>query len=285
MNNRVFLLGDSFTDNLYKVELFQMRFGIGNGYGQVRKYVDCVLQDTNSEPLYFDDWLKIWGYDVFNFGLGGCSVYHTFNQFTKIDKNFIKGDRIIVGWTSPVRLDWLNGDGSLQIIQGSVNSYKERPDAQLALEEQGVLRLASIDNKDKFGYLRKQTIPFMSKLTDLHDKYQPIQWSPFDDVSGMLSKDNWYSYEVTNPIFKDYIKEFDSLRICEESDGKCNDRHLSRYGNYYTALIFKTIMEYKSTTPKYINNSNLLDMVFDVVKNNRPTFNKVDWKHKNDIYK
>lgn len=280
MNNRVFLLGDSFTDNLYKAELFQMRLGVGDARGQVRKYVRSVLDDTNSEPLYSDDWLKIWGYDVFNFGLGGCSIYHTFNQFTKIDKNFIEGDRIIVNWTSPVRLDWLNNRGNIGIIQGSFNTYNERPDVIRAFEEQMVLRGMSVENKDDFGYLKKQTIPFMSKLTDLHHKYQPIQWSPFDDVSNMFINDDWYFYEVTNPIFKDYIKEYDSLRISEESDGVCDDRHLSRYGNYYTALVFKTVMEYKSTTPNYISDNNLLDMVFDVVKNNRPDFRLVDWKNK-----
>jgi hypothetical protein len=285
MNNRVFLLGDSFTDNLYQVELFQRKMGINDGRGQVRKYVDCVLEDTGNMPLYFNDWLKVWGYDVFNFGLGGCSIYHTFNQFAKIDKNFVKGDKVIVNWTNPERLDWFVGGGHMRILQGAFNDYISRPDAKLAMEEQLVLRMMSIENQDGVGYLRKETIPFMSRLVDLHSKYQPIQWSPFDNIAQLLSKNSWFFYEVTSPIFKDYIKEYDSLRITEESDGKCDDRHFSRYGNYYTALVFKTIMEYKFTTPDYINNNNLLDRVFDVVKNNRPKFDAVDWKSKTKSYK
>jgi hypothetical protein len=284
MNKRVFLLGDSFTDNLYQREFFYKKIGNDEGVGQIRKYIDCILEDTGNIPLYFDDWLKVWGYDVFNFGLGGCSIYHTFNQFAKIDKNFVKDDKIIVNWTNPERLDWFTDSGHLQILQGRSNDYILRPDAKLAMDEQLVSRMMSMENQDGVGYLRKQTIPFMSRLTDLHNKYQPIQWSPFDNISEILNKDDWFFYEVTNPIFKDYIKEYDSLRIIEETSSKCDDRHYSRYGNYYTALIFKTIIEYKFTTSNYINNNDLLDKVFDVVKKNRPKFSKVDWKTKTKIY-
>lgn len=284
MDKRVFLLGDSFTDNLYQYELFYKKMGVSDEGGQVRKYVDCILEDTGNLPLYFDDWLKVWGYNVFNFGLGGCSIYHTFNQFAKIDKNFVKGDRIIVNWTNPERLDWLTNSGRIQILQGAYNDYILRPDVKLAMEEQMVLRMMSIEYQDGVGYLKKETIPFMSRLVDLHSKYQPIQWSPFNNISKLLSKDAWFFYEVTNPIFKDYINEYDSLRIEQETDGECLDNHLSRYGNYYTALVFKTIIEYKLTTSNYINNNDLLDNVFDVVKKNRPKFNKVNWKTKTKIY-
>jgi hypothetical protein len=284
MGKRVFLLGDSFTDNLYQYQFFYKKMGEGDGVGQVRKYIDCILEDTGDLPLYFDDWLKVWGYDVFNFGLGGCSVYHTFNQFTKIDKNFIEGDRIIVNWTNPERLDWFDNGGNIRILQGAFNQYKDNPDTIEAMQEQLVLRMMSMEDQDGVGYLKKQTIPFMSRLTQLHDIYQPIQWSPFDNISELFMKDDWYFYEVHHTIFKDYIHEWDSLKITEETDGICDDRHYSRYGNYYTALIFKTIMEYKLTTPKYIDNTKLLDKIFDVVKNNRPKFKKVDWKSKTKIY-
>lgn len=76
----------------------------------------------------------------------------------------------------------------------------------------------------------------------------------------------------------------DSLRIIEETNGVYDDMHYSRYGNYYTALIFKTIMEYDLKTSKYVNNNNLLDKIFDVVKNNRPNFKTIDWKSKTKIY-
>lgn len=284
MNKRVFLLGDSFTDNLYQCEFFYKKLGNGEGVGQIRKYIDCILEDTTNLPLYFDDWLKVWGYDVFNFALGGCSIYHTFNQFAKINKNFVKGDRIIINWTNPERLDWFTDSGNLQILQGRSNDYILRPDAKLAMDEQLIIRMMSMENEDGIGYLKKETIPFMSRLVDLHSKYQPIQWSPFNNVSNLLANDNWFFYEVTHPIFKDYIKEYDSLRIVEETGGKCDDRHYSRYGNYYTALIFKTIIEYKFTTANYVNNNDLLDKVFDVVKKNRPKFSKVDWKTKTKIY-
>lgn len=281
MKNRLFLLGDSFTDNLYSNEIFQLKVNPSRKGSDVQKYVKHIIEQTNEYPLYFDDWFRKWGYDVFNFGLGGCSIYHTFNQFAKIDNNFIKGDRIIVNWTSPQRLDWFVDNGDLFIIQGTHNCYHDKPDAKAALIEQDLLRYNSLKNSDGVGYLKKNTIPFMSKLVDLHKQYKPIQWSPFGDVSNLFSNQPWYFYEIANPIFKDYIAEYDSLYIWGDSDGKCEDLHYSRYGNYYSALVFKTIIEHKSSTPYYISDSSLMDKVLDTVKNNRPKFKKINWKNLN----
>ncbi len=281
--NRVFLLGDSFTDNLYQECVFHIKMNLNVGRGQVRKFVDSIIADTGNPPLWFSDWLKIWGLDVHNFGLGGCSIYHTFNQFVNIPKNFIEGDRIIVNWTSPIRLDWIVEGGDVHIIQGTFNNYKDKPDAYEALLDQNLRRMYSIENTDNKGYLRKQTIPFMSRLVELHEKYKPIQWSPFDNISDFISSYPYYFYEPSNPIFKDWIKEWDILKIYGESDGKCDDAHYSRYGNYYAALIFKTILEAQSDC-YYINNNNLLDRVFDVVKNNRPNLPFVNWKNKIQNY-
>ena len=287
MKTKLYLIGDSFTDNLYKEQIFQKRLGINDGVGQVRKYVDCVYEDTNEFPMYCDDWFKYWGYDVYNFGLGGCSIYHTFNQFAKIQSNgFASGDRLIVNWTSPARLDWLVDNGDVQIIQGTFNNYlnNNMPDAAEALIDQDLLRNRSLECSDGKGYMRRETVPFMSKLVDLHKVYYPIQWSPFGNVSYIFSKEMWYFFEPHNLIFKDYIHEFDALKIRTESNDKCTDDHYSRYGNYYLALIFKTIIESKFTTPYYILNNNLLDRIFDVVKNNRPKFKKVNWSTKTKVY-
>lgn len=286
MKNKLYLLGDSFTDNLYREQIFQKRMGLNEGKGQVRKYIESVYEDTGDYPMYFDDWFKYWGYDVYNFGLGGCSIYHTFNQFARLKLNgFTSGDRLIVNWTSPVRLDWIVDCGDVQIIQGTYSNYeKDKPDAAEALIDQSLLRANSLHNEDGKGYLRKETIPFMSHLVDLHKIYYPIQWSPFSNISDFISKEMWYFYEPNNQIFKDYIHEYDSLKIFGESGGNVNDEHYSRYGNYYLALILKTIIEHKFNTPYYVLDNNLLDKVFDVVKNNRPKFKKVNWSTKTKIY-
>lgn len=286
MKNKIYLIGDSFTDNLYKEQLFQKRMNFNEGVGQIRKYIDSIYEDTGEYPIYFDEWLTMWGYDVYNFGLGGCSIYHTFNQFARIKLNeFNVGDRIIVNWTSPIRLDWLVDNGDVQIIQGTYAQYQnDKPDASEALIDQSLLRASSLHNEDGKGYLRKETIPFMSRLVDLHKAYHPIQWSPFPNISDFISKEMWYFYEPNNSIFKDYIQEYDALKIYGETGGKCVDEHYSRYGNYYLALILKTIIEHNFTTPNYTLDDNLLDKVFDVVKNNRPNFKKVNWSEKTKIY-
>lgn len=278
--NRIFLLGDSFTENLYQTQLFYKKMGVKDD-SQIRKYIDIIFSQTGEYPMYFDEWLKFWGYDVFNFGLGACSIYHTFNQFAKIEKQFQKGDRLVVGWTSPQRLDWITDSGGVQIIQGAYNNYKDKRDVWEVLQQQDINRADSLDNRDGVGYIRKETIPFMSKLVDLHSIYNPIQWSPFANVSDIFSKERWYMYEPANLIFRDCIPEFDKLLIETESDGVCEDRHYGRYGNYYLALILKTIFEYKKVSDGYYTkDNNLLDTIFKVIANNPPKFKKIDWKRR-----
>ena len=45
MKNKIYLIGDSFTDNLYKEQLFQKRMGTNEGKGQIRKYIDSIYED------------------------------------------------------------------------------------------------------------------------------------------------------------------------------------------------------------------------------------------------
>ena len=45
----------------------------------------------------------MWGHEVVNLGLGGCSNESIFHQFTQIKEPF---DRLIVNWTGLSRFDW-----------------------------------------------------------------------------------------------------------------------------------------------------------------------------------
>lgn len=277
MGKRVFLLGDSFTENLYQTEL-EMRMNGDPAVGEIRKYIDYIIDATGECPLYFDDWLRKWGYEVHNFGMGGCSVHHTFNQFVLIDPEFRSGDRLIVNWTDPSRLDWLRDDGRISTL--GPNQYADKPRVMRAMQEQLILRMQSTKNEDGYGYLRNQTLSFASKLVDLHARYKPIQWSPFDDISSVLSGDIWHFFEPQHRMFKGFIKEWDMLFINSETGGVCEDRHYSRWGNYYAALAFKTIMEEGDEFNGNWKDTQLLERVLDVFKNNPPPFTSINWKSK-----
>jgi hypothetical protein len=277
MGKRVFLLGDSFTENLYQTEL-EMRMNGDPAVGEIRKYIDYIIDATGECPLYFDDWLRKWGYEVHNFGMGGCSIHHIFNQFAQIDSEFRPGDRLIVNWTDPQRLDWLSGDGRISTL--GPNQYAEEPKVMRAIQDQLILRMKSIQNEDGHGYLRNQTLFFASKLVDLHAKYKPIQWSPFGDISESLKSYVWYFFEPHHRMFKDFIPEWDMLFIDSETGGICNDKHYSRLGNYYVALAFKTIMEEGDEFSGDWKNESLLERVTSAFKNDPPNFAPVNWKLK-----
>jgi hypothetical protein len=60
----------------------------------------------------------------------------------------------------------------------------------------------------------------------------------------MIKNIKGFMWCVKNPIFKSIIPEYEKLEIFNETNQKINDRHYGRYGNFYTALIFNTILEH-----------------------------------------
>jgi len=262
---RIFLLGDSFTDNLYKRALKTYDKDIKNYPDGITQYIKLLRDNNLDDPLYFDDYLRLWGYDVINLGLGGSSVYTICNQFAKIDREFEKNDRIIINWTSPCRFDWLLEDGENRCFTGGAAPKEVTDIVTIELFEQSIRRMDSYLNKN--GYLFKELVPFMCYLVNLHTRYRPIMWSPFDDVSNLISNNEWYFWEPSNIQFKNIIPEFDKLTIYQETNGKINDRHYGRYGNFYLALIYKTILENTNIdTPFYTKDLNLIFKIFETLK-------------------
>ena len=116
----------------------------------------------------------------------------------------------------------------------------EKDSLSIFLLQQSINRLESA----KSGQLKYKLYPFMSYLVNLHQEKKPIVYCPFDNGEDYLVNEKWFMWEVTNQFFNKFIKESNILRIREETNEKLNGVHLGRYGNYYAALIFNTILEH-----------------------------------------
>ena len=264
--SRIFLLGDSFTDNLFEknIKLYENGDRAGNG---VFDFVQLLRNSGLKDPLHFEDYLRSWGYEVINLGEGGCSIYSIYYQFTKIDKQFREGDRIILNWTSPCRYDWIDEKGGARTFTGGQVDEKETDKILIHLMEQAINR--GLSYEDKEGFLKKRMIPFMSYLVNLHKRYKPIVWTPFEDVSKIFIDEPWYFWGVNDRIFKTTIPEFYELAITKETKDAINDYHYGRYGNFYAALVFKELLDYNKDNNKtdYSKDPDLFKKIVKAIKN------------------
>ena len=272
---RVFVLGDSFAENIYERPIKIHKKGaditsddavyISHGNG-IPNYIKLLAKAKVKYPLHFTDYFKLFGYEVINFGIGGCSVYSIYNQFTKIDKEFKEGDRIVINWTTPCRFDWINEEGELDVsITGSEIPQDMPEERKRILLEQKLYRSHSYEK----GFLKERMIPFMSHLINLHSKYKPVVWSPFPQVSKLFENDQFYFWEASNEVFKNIIPEYNKLIIIEETNQRVNDNHYGRYGNFYTAIILKEVLEYSqnNNVTSYTEDKELFNRVVDKIKN------------------
>lgn len=262
-NKRIFLLGDSFTDNLFAIELNRIKSD-GMFTGEIAKYVDYILKYNDTEPKYFDDWLTEWGYDVYNYGKGGCSMDDIILQFRNIDENFREGDRIILNFTSYERFNLQSENGSNLCVHnnGLVNDEKDEKIINFLLQQCINRNYSFYNNKS----IKQEMHSFVLYLIRMHSHYKPIIWSPFSNIESELENEKFFIYNTSHQKFTNLIKN-KNLLIEEESGGKFKDRHYGRYGNYYMALIFKTILEHKNNTSYYINDIPLMQKIEDILKN------------------
>lgn len=273
--SRIFLLGDSFADNLFKnnIEFYEKGEQAGNG---VYDFVKLLRNSGLKDPLHFEDYLRSWGYEVINLGEGGCSVYSIYYQFTKIDKQFREGDRIILNWTSPCRYDWIDEKGGARTFTGGRVDERETDKIMIHLMEQQVNR--SLSYEDKEGFLKKRMIPFMSYLVNLHEKYKPIVWTPLTDISKIFENEPWYFWGISNNIFHSIIPEFAKLSIAKETKDTVDDWHYGRYGNFYAALVFKELLDYNKDNNKtsYSKDPDLFEQIVRVIKNSKHEIEPLD---------
>lgn len=276
---RIFLFGDSFTSNLFaeNYNLIEKSKTDENlrpwvESNEIAKYLLKINKlDSNYIAKWFDDWLREWGYSVYNFGKGGCTIEDIIYKFSKI-KNFDynEGDRIIINWTHPSRFNWID-DTELNImyIHSNTSGLKRLP--KELFNQQAINRESSFFEKEKYGYLNQNLLPFMEYITELHSKYKPIVWSPFSDVSEIIQYQTWGFSFIDDYAYTNFLsKTIPNWSIGPETFNVINDGHYGQYGNYYIALLFDEIIK-NDLGPNYNNNR---DFIFKKVLNRIKLENK-----------
>jgi hypothetical protein len=255
---KIYVLGDSFTDNLFKYEINAIKNGT-HSEGQLNEYVKLIKSKNLPDPLYFEDYLKLWGHEVINLGQGGCSNESIFHQFTQIKKPF---DRIIINWTGFVRFDWYCEKNIVRTFTGGMPPNSKLTTIDEILVEQGL-------NRERSQILKNRTLDFISFFVENYTNKKPIIWSPFENISKIIENQKRFIWNVKDPIFENIIPEYSRLEINEETSGKINDQHYGRYGNFYTALIFNTILEHTDDIEHdgyYTKDSELISKIEEKIK-------------------
>lgn len=255
---KIYILGDSFTDNLFKYEIDAIENNQPRSdENPIYQYVKFLKNQNLPYPLHFGDYLKLWGHEIINLGKGGCSNNSIYHQFTQIKEPF---DRIIINWTGLARFDWYFPKSNFRTFTGGFGVGTKLTPFDEFLLEQG-------HNRQFNKTLSSETIDFISFFVDTYKEKKPIIWSPFirDEIKNLKG----FFWHVKDDYFKDIIPEWSKLEIFNEVNGKINDSHYGRYGNFYTALIFNTILEHTKDNEHdgyYIKDSILISKIIENIK-------------------
>lgn len=279
---RIFVLGDSFADNLF-AEGYRWIEKSENDttesiydFSQLEKYLISLKNANIEKAKWFSDWLEEWGYEIINLGVGGCSNQNIFYQFAKIDKEFKEGDRIILHWSDHSRFDWAADEFGRNIsVHPSTGGFEEP--LKTILHKHSVCIDESF--KTKLGYLNNNLVPFMDWIVEKHSEYNPIVWSVFNNTMKHLNKSRFF--DVNSPYFLSFFNE--NWTMYSESNRMFNDGHYGRYGNYYIAVLFDEIIKSGITTNLDVNSNKkyIIKNVTERIKNENLIFkNPEEWPKK-----
>jgi hypothetical protein len=260
---RIFVFGDSFADNLYE-ENYR---SLNNKHREngILTYLRDIRDEGFDDALWFTDWLAKWGYEVYNFGIGGCDNNDIISQFSNLDKyEFQEGDRIIIWMTSHLRFSWINENGHKLTIMPMTTPYTNNTSIDILKSE---LLWEQCGNREQSflkpnGYLKNHQIPLYEYFINLHSKYNPIVTSFCQNTINSLKHNKWMFDIGSFNSHKLTIKVNNPIRI--ETNEKCGDGHFSRYGNYYWAMIFDEIIK-SNMKENYLKSYQLMKKIEDKV--------------------
>jgi hypothetical protein len=277
-NIRIFIFGDSFASNLFQ-EGYEKLPDHHINPTQIGQYLLDLKEENIDDALWFSDWLTKFGYQVYNYGQGGSDNQTILEQFTKLDKEFRPGDRIILWLSSFSRFQWINDMSERWSINAnSVLHGIDYKDNDLLLK-QCWLR----ENSFRNGYMSRATLPFYEYFIDLHSRYNPIVVS-FRNQTNQKMKNykHFVSFDTTGSVSLLKFGNLFKTNIITETNGQIVDGHYDRKTNFSYAIIFDEIIK-SGLEKNYSKNRELLEKIKLRIETDTTVFRKPKkWEKKQD---
>lgn len=268
-NIRIFIFGDSFASNLFQ-EGYEKLPDHHINPTQIGQYLLDLKEENIDDALWFSDWLTKFGYQVYNYGQGGSDNQTILEQFTKLDKEFRPGDRIILWLSSFSRFQWINDMSERWSINAnSVLHGIDYKDNDLLLK-QCWLR----ENSFRNGYMSRVTLPFYEYFIDLHSRYNPIVVSFCNQTNQkMKNYKHFVSFDTTGSVSLLKFGNLFKTNIITETNGQIVDGHFDRKTNLSYAIIFDEIIK-SGLEKNYSKNRELLEKIKLRVETDTTVFRK-----------
>jgi hypothetical protein len=277
-NIRIFIFGDSFASNLFQ-EGYEKLPDHHINPTQIGQYLLDLKEENIDDALWFSDWLTKFGYQVYNYGQGGSDNQTILEQFTKLDKEFRPGDRIILWLSSFSRFQWINDMSERWSINAnSVLHGIDYKDNDLLLK-QCWLR----ENSFRNGYMSRVTLPFYEYFIDLHSRYNPIVVSFCNQTNQkMKNYKHFVSFDTTGSVSLLKFGNLFKTNIITETNGQIVDGHFDRKTNLSYAIIFDEIIK-SGLEKNYSKNRELLEKIKLRIETDTTVFRKPKkWEKKQD---
>jgi hypothetical protein len=260
---------DSFASNLFQ-EGYEKLPDHHINPTQIGQYLLDLKEENIDDALWFSDWLTKFGYQVYNYGQGGSDNQTILEQFTKLDKEFRPGDRIILWLSSFSRFQWINDMSERWSINAnSVLHGIDYKDNDLLLK-QCWLR----ENSFRNGYMSRATLPFYEYFIDLHSRYNPIVVSFCNQTNQkMKNYKHFVSFDTTGSVSLLKFGNFFKTNIITETNGQIVDGHFDRKTNFSYAIIFDEIIK-SGLEKNYSKNRELLEKIKLRIETDTTVFRK-----------
>jgi len=191
-------------------------------------------------------------------------------QFTKLDKEFRPGDRIILWLSSFSRFQWINDMSERwSINSNSVLHGLDYKNNDLLLK-QCWLR----ENSFRNGYMSRVTLPFYEYFIDLHSRYNPIVVSFCNQTNQkMKNYKHFVSFDTTGSVSLLKFGNSFKTNIFTETNGQIVDGHFDRKTNLSYAIIFDEIIK-NGLEKNYSKNRELLEKIKLRIETDTTVFRK-----------
>ena len=268
-NIRIFIFGDSFASNLFQ-EGYERLPDHHINPTQIGQYLLDLKEENIDDALWFSDWLTKFGYQVYNYGQGGSDNQTILEQFTKLDKEFRPGDRIILWLSSFSRFQWINDMSERWSINAnSVLHGLDYKNNDLLLKQ-----CLNRENSFRNGYMSRVTLPFYEYFIDLHSRYNPIVVSFCNQTNQkMKNYKHFVSFDTTGSVSLLKFGNSFKTNIITETNGQIVDGHFDRKTNLSYAIIFDEIIK-SGLEKNYSKNRELLEKIKLRIETDTPVFRK-----------